>query len=123
MLPHNVVEFSLFQVDIFISKSLEESPRGKSIKMLVSANVQGENESVPSEHSAGSEDGKRSYTLFQGHAGPVYSATFSPLGDFILSSSSDSTSMFSYKYFIIFSFPLLSKLKLHFCSSIMEHQA
>ncbi|KAL5993714.1 hypothetical protein ACLOJK_040972 [Asimina triloba] len=54
-------------------------------------NVQGENGSVPSEQFLSSEDGKRSYTLFQGHAGPVYAATFSPLGDFILSSSSDST--------------------------------
>lgn len=90
MLPHDVKEFSLFQVDEFIFKSLEEL---WSIEVLVSANVQGENELVPSEHSMGSEDGKRSYKLFQGHAGPVYSATFSPLKDFILSSSSDSTSM------------------------------
>ncbi|XP_039120930.1 transcription initiation factor TFIID subunit 5-like isoform X2 [Dioscorea cayenensis subsp. rotundata] len=39
----------------------------------------------------GSDDGKRSYTLFQGHTGPVYSATFCPFGEFLLSSSSDST--------------------------------
>lgn len=62
------------------------------IKLLVSATVQGEN-GTPSEPLLGSETGRRSYTLLQGHAGPVYSATFSPLGDFILSSSSDSTSM------------------------------
>ncbi|PIA42639.1 hypothetical protein AQUCO_02000230v1 [Aquilegia coerulea] len=52
--------------------------------------VQGEN-GTPTEQLSGSENGRRSYTLLQGHAGPVYSATFSPLGDFILSSSSDST--------------------------------
>ncbi|KHG10775.1 Transcription initiation factor TFIID subunit 5 [Gossypium arboreum] len=40
---------------------------------------------------AGPNGVKRSYTLFQGHSGPVYSATFSPLGDFILSSSADTT--------------------------------
>ncbi|KAK1268086.1 hypothetical protein QJS04_geneDACA013697 [Acorus gramineus] len=55
------------------------------------ANVQGEHESATKENVMGSDEGKRPYTLFQGHAGPVYSATFSPLGDFILSSSSDST--------------------------------
>lgn len=53
--------------------------------------LQAENESAPSEHMAGANGGKKSYTLFQGHSGPVYSASFSPLGDFILSSSSDST--------------------------------
>ncbi|KAK1293291.1 hypothetical protein QJS10_CPB17g00212 [Acorus calamus] len=55
------------------------------------ANVQGEHESSTKENVMGSDEGKRPYTLFQGHAGPVYSATFSPLGDFILTSSSDST--------------------------------
>ncbi|KAI3975567.1 hypothetical protein MKX01_002399 [Papaver californicum] len=55
------------------------------------ATMQGGNETTPTEQLVGTDDGKRSYTLFQGHAGPVYSATFSPLGDFILSSSSDST--------------------------------
>ncbi|KAF5190513.1 Transcription initiation factor tfiid subunit, partial [Thalictrum thalictroides] len=54
------------------------------------ATVQGEN-GTPTEQLSGSENGRRSYTLLQGHAGPVYSTTFSPLGDFILSSSSDST--------------------------------
>ncbi|KAL5665290.1 hypothetical protein ACJX0J_025398, partial [Zea mays] len=38
-----------------------------------------------------SDEGKRTYTLFQGHSGPVYSAAFSPFGDFLLSSSSDLT--------------------------------
>ncbi|XP_073001690.1 transcription initiation factor TFIID subunit 5 isoform X2 [Typha latifolia] len=55
------------------------------------ANSQGENGPTQSDHLQGSDEGKRPYTLFQGHAGPVYSSTFSPLGDFLLSSSSDST--------------------------------
>lgn len=55
------------------------------------AGLQGENEAASSENMVGAQSSKRSYTLFQGHAGPVYSASFSPLGDFILSSSSDST--------------------------------
>ncbi|KAF2287272.1 hypothetical protein GH714_039509 [Hevea brasiliensis] len=53
--------------------------------------LQGENDTAPSEHVLGPNGVKRSYTLFQGHSGPVYSATFSPLGDFILSSSADTT--------------------------------
>ncbi|KAK1288824.1 hypothetical protein QJS10_CPB19g00693 [Acorus calamus] len=55
------------------------------------ANMQKEHESAANENALGSGEGRKSYTLLQGHAGPVYSATFSPLGDFILSSSSDST--------------------------------
>ncbi|TYH69577.1 hypothetical protein ES332_D05G065700v1 [Gossypium tomentosum] len=43
------------------------------------------------EQVLGPNGGKRSYTLFQGHSAPVYSTTFSPLGDFILSSSVDTT--------------------------------
>ncbi|OVA10083.1 WD40 repeat [Macleaya cordata] len=61
------------------------------IGQAATATMQGENETTRNEQLLGTEDGKRSYTLFQGHAGPIYSATFSPLGDFILSSSSDST--------------------------------
>ncbi|GAB4846727.1 Transcription initiation factor TFIID subunit 5 [Ancistrocladus abbreviatus] len=53
--------------------------------------MQGENDGASNEHILGANAGKTSYTLFQGHSGPVYSASFSPLGDFILSSSSDST--------------------------------
>ncbi|CAL8995887.1 unnamed protein product [Prunus brigantina] len=53
--------------------------------------LQGENGTTSSEQVLGSNGGKRPYTLFQGHSGPVYSATFNPLGDFILSSSADST--------------------------------
>jgi len=43
------------------------------------------------EHLAGLDTGKRSYTLLQGHAGPVYAANLSPEGDFILSASEDCT--------------------------------
>ncbi|XP_058067620.1 transcription initiation factor TFIID subunit 5 isoform X2 [Magnolia sinica] len=75
----------------FSDSSLKVWDMSKIGRQANTINVQGENESVPSEQLLGSEDGKRSYTLFQGHAGPVYSTTFSPLGDFILSSSSDST--------------------------------
>ncbi|KAJ4707789.1 Transcription initiation factor TFIID subunit 5 [Melia azedarach] len=53
--------------------------------------LQGENNTTPREDTLGANSGKRSYTLFQGHSGPVYSAAFSPLGDFILSSSADTT--------------------------------
>lgn len=62
----------------------------------VSADLQGENGTSLSEHNLGSTGGRRSYTLLQGHSGPVYSATFSPLGDFVLSSSADSTSKLSW---------------------------
>lgn len=62
--------------------------------VLASAVLQGENDRSPSEDILETNGGKRPYTLFQGHSGPVHSATFSPLGDFILSSSADTTSMF-----------------------------
>ncbi|KAK6927628.1 TFIID subunit TAF5, NTD2 domain [Dillenia turbinata] len=55
------------------------------------SSVKGENDSSTTERVVGANGGKRSYTLFQGHSGAVYSATFSPLGDFLLSSSADST--------------------------------
>ncbi|XP_042470278.1 transcription initiation factor TFIID subunit 5 [Zingiber officinale] len=51
----------------------------------------GEDQSTFNEHLVGTEEGKSSCTVFHGHSGPIYSATFSPLGDFLLSSSSDST--------------------------------
>ncbi|KAH1067275.1 hypothetical protein J1N35_032262 [Gossypium stocksii] len=54
-----------------------------------SSNLQVENDS--SEQVLGLNGGKRSYTSFQGHSAPVYSTTFSPFGDFILSSSGDTT--------------------------------
>lgn len=63
--------------------------------MPVSAMLQGENDTTNSEQVVGPNGGRRSYTLFQGHSGPIHSATFSPLGDFILTSSADSTSMLS----------------------------
>ncbi|KAM0967936.1 hypothetical protein ACFX2I_016316 [Malus domestica] len=50
-----------------------------------------ENGTTTSSEQVLSNGGKKPYTLFQGHSGPVYSATFNPLGDFILSSSADST--------------------------------
>ncbi|KAI3494563.1 hypothetical protein L1887_40695 [Cichorium endivia] len=53
--------------------------------------LQGENDSGANDNTHGSNSTKRSYTLYQGHSGPVYSASFSPFGDFLLSSSSDST--------------------------------
>ncbi|CAN6539496.1 unnamed protein product [Malus baccata var. baccata] len=53
--------------------------------------LQVENGTTTSSEQVLSNGGKKSYTLFQGHSGPVYSATFNPLGDFILSSSADST--------------------------------
>lgn len=54
--------------------------------------MQGEKESAKNENLPATEEGKKPYTLFHGHSGPVYSATFSPFGEFLLSSSSDSTS-------------------------------
>ncbi|KAM0973031.1 hypothetical protein ACFX13_016679 [Malus domestica] len=53
--------------------------------------LQVENGTTTSSEQVLSNGGKKPYTLFQGHSGPVYSATFNPLGDFILSSSADST--------------------------------
>ncbi|XP_061365258.1 transcription initiation factor TFIID subunit 5-like isoform X3 [Gastrolobium bilobum] len=52
---------------------------------------QGENDTSQNEQMLGQCGGKRQYTLFQGHSGPVYAASFSPVGDFIVSSSADST--------------------------------
>ncbi|CAD5189935.1 unnamed protein product [Musa acuminata subsp. malaccensis] len=67
-----------------------QSAKPVSITLSILFNLQGENDSIPSEHFLGTE-GEGPYTLFHGHSGPIYSATFSPLGDFLLSSSSDST--------------------------------
>lgn len=53
--------------------------------------LQGENDTANGDQGVGTNGGRRSYTLFQGHSGPIHSATFSPLGDFILTSSADST--------------------------------
>ncbi|KAH1252748.1 Transcription initiation factor TFIID subunit 5 [Glycine max] len=55
------------------------------------SSLKGENDTSQNEQIFGQGGGKRQYTLFQGHSGPVYAASFSPVGDFILSSSADST--------------------------------
>ncbi|KAK2969133.1 hypothetical protein RJ640_013082 [Escallonia rubra] len=60
-------------------------------EFLVLAILQGENDLAPTDNVLGSSSGKRCYSLYLGHSGPVYSVTFSPFGDYILSSSSDST--------------------------------
>ncbi|KAG4944376.1 hypothetical protein JHK85_049022 [Glycine max] len=61
------------------------------ILLLSSAFSQGGNDTSQNEQNIGQNSGKRLCTLFQGHSGPVYAATFSPAGDFILSSSADKT--------------------------------
>lgn len=63
-----------------------------SAHFIFSASSQGENGTSQGERISTVDEGKKPYTLFQGHSGPVYSAAFSPFGDFLLSSSSDSTS-------------------------------
>ncbi|GLT85250.1 hypothetical protein SLE2022_034440 [Rubroshorea leprosula] len=75
----------------FSDSSLKVWDMAKLGQEAASSVLQNENDSSTSEHVMGPNGGKRSYTLFQGHSGPVYSATFSPLGDFILSSSADTT--------------------------------
>uniref|UniRef100_A0A0E0FR10 TFIID subunit TAF5 NTD2 domain-containing protein n=1 Tax=Oryza nivara TaxID=4536 RepID=A0A0E0FR10_ORYNI len=59
--------------------------------MWNSACSQGENGPSQIERVSTSDEARKSCTLFQGHSGPVYSAMFSPIGDFLLSSSADST--------------------------------
>ncbi|KAK8479291.1 hypothetical protein V6N13_051608 [Hibiscus sabdariffa] len=75
----------------FSDSSLKVWDTAKLGQQTGGATLQGENDSTSSEHVVRPNGVKRSYTLFQGHSGPVYSATFSPLGDFILSSSADTT--------------------------------
>lgn len=74
----------------------------------------------------GTEEGKSSCTVFHGHSGPIYSATFSPLGDFLLSSSSDSTSKLSFEITQFLPYRLSTfkhfVLLLFLFSSIMEPQ-
>ncbi|XP_073286914.1 transcription initiation factor TFIID subunit 5-like [Primulina huaijiensis] len=55
------------------------------------SSLQGENELAPNGQRGSVSTGERPYTLFRGHCRPVHSATFSPFGDYLLSSSSDST--------------------------------
>ncbi|KAJ8751676.1 hypothetical protein K2173_025838 [Erythroxylum novogranatense] len=75
----------------FSDSSLKVWDMAKLGQQAGSSNIQVETDSAPSEHRVAPNGDKRSYTLFQGHSGPVYSATFSPLGDFLLSSSADTT--------------------------------
>ncbi|KAH7839702.1 hypothetical protein Vadar_007575 [Vaccinium darrowii] len=75
----------------FSDSSLKVWDMAKLGQQTSSSILQGANDSPPSEHLVGEKGGKRPYTLFRGHSGPVYSASFSPVGDFLLSSSSDST--------------------------------
>ncbi|KAJ1430187.1 WD40/YVTN repeat-like-containing domain superfamily [Sesbania bispinosa] len=58
---------------------------------LNKARTKGGNNPSQNGQILGQNGRKRQYTLFQGHSGPVYAATFSPFGDFILSSSEDKT--------------------------------
>jgi len=62
--------------------------------LLSSAFSLGGNDTSQNEQILWPNSGKKQYTLFQGHSGPVYAASFSPTGDFILSSSADKTGMF-----------------------------
>ncbi|GMI95110.1 TBP-associated factor 5 [Hibiscus trionum] len=75
----------------FSNSSLKVWDTSKLGQQNGGSTVLGENDSTSIEHLAGPNGAKRSYTLFQGHSGPVYSATFSPHGDFILSASADTT--------------------------------
>uniref|UniRef100_A0A2P2MAI1 Uncharacterized protein MANES_16G128700 n=1 Tax=Rhizophora mucronata TaxID=61149 RepID=A0A2P2MAI1_RHIMU len=75
----------------FSDSSLKVWDMAKLGQQASNSVLQGENDSMRSDHKLWANGDKRSYTLFQGHSGPVYSATFSPLGDFILSSSADTT--------------------------------
>ncbi|KAL2317983.1 hypothetical protein Fmac_031859 [Flemingia macrophylla] len=61
------------------------------LEQSTSSFSQGGNDTWQNEQIIGQNSGKRQYTLFQGHSGPVYAASFSPAGDFILSSSADKT--------------------------------
>ncbi|KAH6803312.1 TBP-associated factor 5 [Perilla frutescens var. frutescens] len=89
---HSVIINHRFLIDVLIESQLTGLGHDKAWATeynLMSAPSQGENELASSEPS--SSAGGRCYTLFRGHAGPVPSATFCPFGDFILSSSADST--------------------------------
>ncbi|XP_028548448.1 transcription initiation factor TFIID subunit 5 isoform X2 [Dendrobium catenatum] len=75
----------------FSDSSLKVWDMSKIGQPAKTVSMQGENESSQNEIFLGSDEGKRSYTLFQGHSGPVYSSSFCPTGEFLLSSSADST--------------------------------
>ncbi|KAK4754451.1 hypothetical protein SAY87_002555 [Trapa incisa] len=75
----------------FSDSSVKVWDMAKAGQQTATSGMQGENDTSNSELGMGTNNRKRSYTLLQGHSGPVHSTTFSPLGDFILSSSADST--------------------------------
>ncbi|XP_047338133.1 transcription initiation factor TFIID subunit 5 [Impatiens glandulifera] len=74
----------------FSDSSLKVWDMSKFGQRAGNSNLQGEQDSTPNDYMQ-SLTGRRPYTLFRGHSGPIHSACFSPLGDFLLSSSSDST--------------------------------
>lgn len=92
MLNKAITEFMITHALLFIIVLLSILPS--------SALSQGENDTSQNEQMLGKSGGKRQYTLFQGHSGPVYAASFCPVGDFILSSSADSTSMLTHLVWI-----------------------
>ncbi|XP_044472590.1 transcription initiation factor TFIID subunit 5-like [Mangifera indica] len=75
----------------FSDSSLKVWDMAKLGQQTGSSVLQGENDTTAKEDTLGANGSKRAYTLFQGHSGPVYSASFSPLGDYILSCSADAT--------------------------------
>uniref|UniRef100_A0ACD5ZZP5 Uncharacterized protein n=1 Tax=Avena sativa TaxID=4498 RepID=A0ACD5ZZP5_AVESA len=75
----------------FSDSSVKVWDMAKTGQPAKTSSSQAQNGSSQGEHLSSTFEGKRPYTLFQGHSGPVYSAAFSPSGDFLLSSSSDST--------------------------------
>ena len=77
-----VVCFLMKQIYKYIYVSVRQT-----LSCLVPGALQDENNQIVG------QNGRRNYTLLVGHSGPVYSATFSPPGDYVLSSSADTTSM------------------------------
>lgn len=75
----------------FSDSSLKVWDMSKLGQQMGNSTPQGDKDAAGNEQMLSANGGRRPYTLFQGHSGPVYSASFSPLGDFILSSSADST--------------------------------
>ncbi|KAI4337251.1 hypothetical protein L6164_015692 [Bauhinia variegata] len=75
----------------FSDSSLKVWDMAKLGQQLTSSPSQVENGTSQNDQMLGQSGGKRQYTLYQGHSGPVHGVTFSPFGDFILSSSADST--------------------------------
>ncbi|KAK7290770.1 hypothetical protein RIF29_05448 [Crotalaria pallida] len=75
----------------FSDSTLKVWDMAKLGQQPASSMSQDENDTSQNEQMLGQSGGKKQYTLFHGHSGPVYAASFSPDGDFILSSSADST--------------------------------